>query len=113
MDTCSEPKNNGKSCAPRAPIAKVADVIGDPCTLMIIRELLGGPKRFSELEASLAGISSRTLTNKLKKLQENEIVKQKNIRGEKPHAEYELTPKGLGLHGITEAMRKYGEKYLA
>ena len=101
-------KQRKKLCA-ECPIAKVADIIGDPCTLIVVRELLGGPKRFGNLESSLGGISSRTLTKKLGELQDNGIVRQKKL---KTHTEYMLTKKGLGLHGIEAAMRKYGEKYL-
>lgn len=101
-------KQRQKLCL-KCPIAKVADTIGDPCTLIVVRELLGGPKRFGSLESALGGISSRTLSNKLKQLQENGLVQRKEL---KDRTEYILTKKGLGLQGITEAMRKYGEKYL-
>ncbi len=105
-------KQRKKLCG-TCPIAKTADVIGDPCTLIVVRELLDGSKRFSDLESSLGGISSRTLTNKLKKLQENGIVHNQITTTHYPHhVAYSLTPKGVGLHGIAEAMRKYGEKYL-
>jgi DNA-binding HxlR family transcriptional regulator len=106
-------KQRKKLCS-SCPIAKAADIIGNPCTLIVVRELLGGPKRFSDLESSLKGISSRTLASKLKKLVENGIVGHGKIgahlavRG----AAYSLTPKGIGLRGITVAMKKYGEHYL-
>ena len=52
------------------PIAKVATLLSDVWTILIIRDLLSSPKRFTELQHSLQGISSRTLTLKLKKLEE-------------------------------------------
>lgn len=64
-----------------------------------------GNKRFSELEKLLDGISSRTLTLKLKKLIEEKLV-------EKKEANYSLTKKGKGLNTIFEAMNKYGKKYV-
>jgi DNA-binding HxlR family transcriptional regulator len=105
------------------PLAKTANLVGDSCVLLIIRDLLSGPKRFSNLEASLTGISTRTLTNKLKMLEEKDIVKKVTTKGRTghdsaeskkgaPHTEYTLTKKGLGLNDITIAMRAYGKKYL-
>lgn len=71
-----------------------------------MRDLLSGDKRFCELERSLEGISTRTLTLKLKKLEEEKMIK-KTEKGC-----YEATEKGNGLRTIENAMRKYGEKYL-
>lgn len=93
------------------PLAKTANLVGDSCVLLIVRDLLSGPKRFSALETSLLGISTRTLTKKLKLLEEKGIVK-KISKKESLHAEYTLTKKGLGLNDITTAMRAYGKKYL-
>jgi DNA-binding HxlR family transcriptional regulator len=94
------------------PIAKVVDFIGDHWTMLIIRDLLTGPKRFGDLETSLAGVSSRTLVKKLECLSENKFITRKSFRETPPRVEYSLTKKGAGLHGIAEAMRKYGEKHL-
>ena len=101
-----------KKLCSSCPIAKVADVIGDPCTLIVVRELLAGSKRFSDLEASLAGVSSRTLTKKLMKLQENGLVEHIPEKSSRSREAYSLTVKGAGLKKITTAMRKYGEQYL-
>ncbi len=94
------------------PIARVANIMGDSNTMLIIRDLLGGPKRFGGLETSLSGVSSRTLTKKLVELVLNGIVKRKEFKEKPPRVLYSLTKKGLGLHGIAKAMMKYGEKYL-
>ncbi len=88
------------------PIARVADNLGDSCTLLIIRDLMTGPKRFTELQTSLRGISSRTLTNKLKSLEKDALIRQREKGG------YTLTKKGLALQGVLDAMRAYGKKYL-
>lgn len=88
------------------PIARVADNLGDSCTLLIIRDLMEGPKRFTELQTSLRGISSRTLTNKLKSLEKDALIQQRVKGG------YALTRKGLALQGVLDAMRAYGKKYL-
>lgn len=94
------------------PIGKVAHIIGDSTALIIIRDLFSGPKRFGDLVNSLSGISTRTITKKLKILEENEMIIRTVISKNPPHVEYSLTKKGIGLKPIEEAMKKYGEKYL-
>ena len=86
------------------PIAKIADLIGDPCSLLVLRDLLNGPKRFGELHESL-GMSTRTLTKTLKRLTDCDFL----IRNE---FEYTLTSKGRGIRKTLDAMRAYGKKYL-
>lgn len=77
-------------------------LIGDHSTVLIVRDLLTGPKRFKDLEGSL-GISTRTLTIKLKNLEKEGII----VRDEG----YSLTKKGRGLESITKAMRQYAQRY--
>lgn len=84
------------------PIATMTALIGDHSTVLIVRDLLTGPKRFKDLEGSL-DISTRTLTIKLQNLEkEGMIIKNDG---------YSLTKKGKDLGIITKAMKKYGEKY--
>lgn len=104
-------KQRQKLCA-SCPIAKAADIIGDSNTILIVRDLLGGQKRFGDLELALSGISTRTLVKKLKELCENKIVQRKESKEKPPRVFYSLTKKGLGLNDLVEAMKKYGEKYL-
>lgn len=94
------------------PIEKTADLVGDHWTLLIVRDLLTGQKRFGALEKSLDGVSSRTLAKKLDHLVEAGLVSRAYFKETPPRAEYSLTKKGKDLHGIAEAMRKYGEKHL-
>ena len=97
-----------KSC----PVAKVADLLGDSCSLLVLRDLLEKPRRFGELEKSLAGISSRTLPKKLKLLEQEGLVARKKIAKASTHADYTLTKKGAAFHKVVDAMRAYGKKYL-
>jgi DNA-binding HxlR family transcriptional regulator len=89
------------------PVAKAAALVGDAYTLLIVRDLLAGPRRFCELEMSIEGISTRTLSAKLKKLETDGIIKHAAAR-----SAYSLTPKGRALAGVTEALRKFGKRYL-
>ena len=88
------------------PLEKTAQILSDTWTMLIMHSLIDGPRRFCEIERDLDGISTRTLTNKLKKLEEEKMVK-KTTEGY-----YQATEKGKGLKVIETAMRKYGEKYL-
>lgn len=86
------------------PIAKVADIIGDPCSLLVLRDLLERPARFGELDESL-GMSTRTLTKTLRRLEQCGFVRRKNLA-------YALSAKGRGLKKVLGEMRTYGKRYL-
>lgn len=88
------------------PVTKAAEILSDAWTMRIMHELLGGPKRFCILERDLEGISTRTLTNKLRKLEEDGLID----RSEEGY--YGATKKGMGLRPVQKAMREYGEKFL-
>ena len=93
------------------PISRVTELVGDHSTLLIVRDLLVSPRRFKDLQDSL-GISTRTLCNKLKSLEQADMITRQEFSEKPPRVEYSLTPKGRGLASITEAMKQYGEKYL-
>ncbi len=94
------------------PIAKVADLIGDTAMLLIVRDLLSGPKRFGDLEHSLSGVSTRTLTKRLKALEDCGLAQRTVFAERPPRVEYTLTKKGRGLGRIARAMKEYGEAHL-
>jgi DNA-binding HxlR family transcriptional regulator len=87
-------------------VTRALDVIGGKWTLLIVRDLLDGPCRFSALEASLAGISPRTLALRLKELEADQIVTRDCSSG---HPVYTLTERGTKLHGIVEQMETWGK----
>lgn len=84
------------------PVARVATLLSDPWTILIIRDLLKNKMRFSDLERSLEGISSRTLTNKIKNLEEENIVQKDELY-------YSITKKGSELKKILDSMSACGE----
>jgi DNA-binding HxlR family transcriptional regulator len=100
-----------KTLCRTCPIARVADLLGDSCSILVLRDLLEKPRRFCDLQNSLSGISTRTLSNKLKRLEEESLVERKEL-SEPARVEYVLTKKGAALRGIVDAMRTYGKKYL-
>jgi DNA-binding HxlR family transcriptional regulator len=91
------------------PVARVAELLGDPCTLLLVRDLLEGEKRFKDFSGSLSPISTRTIASKLKLLEEHGLVARKEYREKPPRVEYKLTPRGKRLHAILEEMRKFGK----
>lgn len=93
------------------PIERTARLIGDVWTLLIVRDLIDGCKRFSELEESLGRISPKTLSQRLKMLEAAQIVTRHAHLEIPPRVEYGLTEKGQALGSIIEAMRTFGEQY--
>jgi DNA-binding HxlR family transcriptional regulator len=94
-----------KQARTQCPVTKAAQLLSDTWTMRINHALLDAPKRYCEIERELEGISTRTLTLKLKKLEEEGIVRKGTDL-------YALTSKGKGLRIIEAAMKRYGEKYL-
>jgi DNA-binding HxlR family transcriptional regulator len=78
----------------------------------VLRDLSEGRTRFCELERSLAGISPRTLSLRLRALEEEAIVERRTFPEVPPRVEYQLTPKGRALMPLIEDMREYGREWL-
>src|ERR1051326_6168344 len=89
------------------PVARTAEIISGKWTLLIIRDLTTGTKRFSELERSLEGISPKTLSERLSALEREGMLHRKTYAEVPPKVEYSLTPKGQALASVIEAMREY------
>ena len=94
-------------------VARCAEVVCGKWTLLLVRDLLDGPRSFSELEQSLAGISPRTLCDRLKLLASEGLLTKTRIRGLPPRSIYELTPTGHALAPIVASMRVVGEGLLS
>jgi DNA-binding HxlR family transcriptional regulator len=90
-----------------------AEIVCGKWTLLVIRDLAEGRARFCELERSLAGISPRTLSLRLRALEEEGIVERHMFPEVPPRVEYALTEKGRALVPIIEDMRYYGEQWLS
>lgn len=94
------------------PVCRTADVVCGKWTLLVIRDLADGCSRFCELERSLEGISPRTLSLRLRALEEEGIVARNTFPEVPPRVEYELTEKGQALVPLIEDMRRYGARWL-
>ena len=96
----------------QCPVCRTADVISGKWTLLIIRDLADSSLRFCEIERSLAGISPRTLSLRLRALEEQGIVERRTYPEVPPRVEYALTDKGKALVPLIEDMRTYGRRWL-
>jgi DNA-binding HxlR family transcriptional regulator len=95
------------------PVFRTAEIVCGKWTLLVIRDLADGCSRFCELERSLQGISPRTLSLRLRALEEEGIVERSTFPEVPPRVEYALTEKGRALIPIVEDMRSYGQRWLA
>jgi DNA-binding HxlR family transcriptional regulator len=95
------------------PVCRTAEIVCGKWTLLIIRDLADGRSRFCELERSLAGISPRTLSLRLRALEEEAILERQTFPEVPPRVEYVLTEKGRALLPLVESMRAYGREWLS
>jgi DNA-binding HxlR family transcriptional regulator len=95
------------------PVCRTAEIVCGKWTLLVIRDLADGRSRFCELERSLAGISPRTLSLRLRALEEAGIVERQTYPEVPPRVEYALTDKGRALVPLIEDMRTYGLEWLS
>ena len=96
----------------KCPVCRTAEIVCGKWTLLVIRDLADGRSRFCELERSLRGISPRTLSLRLRALEEEGIVERQTYPEVPPRVEYVLTDKGLALVPLIEDMRTYGREWL-
>ena len=94
------------------PVCATADIICGKWTILVIRDLAAGHSRFCELERSLEGISPRTLSLRLRALEEEGMVERRTFPEVPPRVEYSLTDKGRALLPLIEDMRSFGREWL-
>ena len=94
------------------PVARTADILSGKWTLLVIRDLASGIKRFNQLERSLHGISPKTLSERLRSLEVEGIIVRQAFAEVPPRVEYSLTEKGLDLIYVIESMRNFGKRWL-
>lgn len=91
------------------PVAHALSVVGEQWTILLIRDVLTGPKRFDELQKSL-GISRNLLTKRLARMIEDGLLKKRPIPDTRRHA-YHLTPKALELRPVILALAEWGQNW--
>lgn len=95
------------------PVSCCAEILCSKWTVLVVRDLLDGPKYFRDLELSLVGISPRTLCDRLKFLADRGIVSRTYIKALPPRSEYALTELGEWLAPIVDQMATYGRRLIA
>ena len=97
-------RSYGQFCS----LARALDVVGERWTLLVIRDLLGGPKRYKDLLGSLAGIGTNLLANRLKELEAGGLVMQVTLPPPVSVKAYELTAQGRALESVVVALADWG-----
>ncbi|MGH2729284.1 MAG: winged helix-turn-helix transcriptional regulator [Actinomycetota bacterium] len=101
-------RSYGQYCA----LARSLDRIGDRWTLLIVRELLIGPRRYSDLRVALPGIASNLLAARLRQLEDDGLVRHRRIPAPTPAMLYELTPDGEALEEAVLALGRWGGRWM-
>ncbi len=101
-----------KSYHQDCPIARTLDIIGDRWTLLLIRDLFMGKKRFNELLRSCPGVPPKLLSERLKRLEGHKLIERLVQDGYPPRAEYQLTAKGRSLFPVLRDIAEWGVEHL-
>jgi DNA-binding HxlR family transcriptional regulator len=102
------PKKYGQPC----PVARSLEFLGERWTLLIVRDLLMGAKKFQDFSASLSGVAPAVLSHRLKVLEKHGIVSRQLYSKHPPRAEYALTERGLELRPVVRALGIWGARHL-
>ena len=93
------------------PVELTLDIINDKSKIFIVYILLGGKKRFKEICEAFPQVTQKTVTLKLKELETSHIIERTVFAEVPPRVEYELSPIGLELKKVLDAMYVFGEAY--
>lgn len=104
---------NAPTTLPACPVEITLSLISNRWKTLIIRDLLEGTKRFSELQRSVGGISQKVLTQNLRAMEADGLVSRTIYAEVPPRVEYALTPLGESLQIVLDAMHEWGEGYKA
>ena len=102
------PKRYGQAC----PVAKSLEVVGDRWTLLLVRDMLSGPRRFQDFQQSLPGIPPNILSDRLKLMDEHGLVTRRFYSDHPPRAEYALTERGRELGFVVGALAAWGSRHV-
>ena len=95
----------------RCPVACTLDVLGDRWTLLVVRDLIRGKRRFAELVESPERIPTNILADRLKRLVSLGVIQSRRYSDHPPRVEYQLTAKGEDLRPVLRAMVDWGIKH--
>jgi DNA-binding HxlR family transcriptional regulator len=101
-----------KDYGQRCPVARTLELVGDRWTLLIVRDLLRGPRRFQDLQTGLPGLAPNILSERLKLMEEHGLVARRFYSDHPPRAGYQLTPKGQELRVVIGALAAWGSRHV-
>lgn len=96
---------------PACPVETALALIGDKWKVLILRDLMEGTRRFSELKRSIGTVSQKVLTAQLRDMESKGLVSRKVYAEVSPRVEYSLTPLGRSLSPVLDALRSWGSAY--
>ncbi len=100
----------GVDCEPECPVKLAADILSGKWTTLIVRELLAGTRRYSELQYALLGISPKILASRLRMLEGEGLLTRKVYPTIPPKTEYTLTALGREMQSVIVAMAQFGQQ---
>lgn len=98
---------------PKCPVEITTLLLGSKWNILILRDLMQGPLRFSELQRSVGNVSQKVLTSKLREMEAKGILHRHIYPEVPPRVEYSLTDLGMSLKPIIDSMYQWGEWYMA
>jgi DNA-binding HxlR family transcriptional regulator len=99
---------NRRKYGDRCGVARALDLVGERWALLVVRELLLGPKRFTDLRAGLPHVSPDVLAQRLRELEQDGIVQRRRLAPPAGSRVYELTDRGLELEPVVLALGRWG-----
>ena len=96
---------------PACPVETTLSLISDRWKVLIIRDLLGGTRRFGELRKSVGNVSQKVLTANLRSMEEDGLLTRRVYAEVPPRVEYTLTETGMSLRPVLDAMQSWCESY--
>src|SRR4051812_8468181 len=106
METHAHPRRS--TC----PVAGALDIVGDKWTLLVVRDLLRGKRRYGDFAASSEHIPTNILADRLRRLEQAGIVERVQYRARPPRYEYRLTPRGQDLQPAIRSLAAWGLQYV-
>ena len=106
--TAAMPKRYNQPC----PVAKSLEVVGDRWTLLVVRDLLAGPRRFQDFLETLPGIAPNILSARLKLMEEQGLIAREFYSEHPPRAQYALSAKGRELGMVVGALAAWGGRHV-
>src|SRR5215470_12632209 len=94
------------------PVAKSLEMVGERWTLLVVRDLLPGPRRSADLQTSLPGIAPNILSERLKVMEEHGLIRRTFYSDHPPRAAYELTERGRDLGLVVSALAAWGSRHV-